>query len=168
MLYKPSFCCNCGEKIDRKEWSLFSSRRFCPLCETEHKGQDYFVRGLVVAGVVSGLFGVSAWMRPSPKPAEPLVPAKADVSRRIATGPAPSAEAVRAPATLPSPTPPVATENRPTQDVLVPSKPAATETVYYCQAITRKGTRCTRRVKSPGYCWQHAGSRAASGPVDQR
>ena len=33
---------------------------------------------------------------------------------------------------------------------------SSTEAVYYCGAMTRKGTPCTRRVKTPGRCWQHA------------
>jgi hypothetical protein len=27
----------------------------------------------------------------------------------------------------------------------------------FCQAITKKGTRCKRKAKSNGYCWQHGG-----------
>ena len=26
-----------------------------------------------------------------------------------------------------------------------------------CKAITKKGTRCSRSVRSKGYCWQHGG-----------
>jgi len=26
-----------------------------------------------------------------------------------------------------------------------------------CQAITKKGTRCSRSARSNGYCWQHGG-----------
>jgi len=26
-----------------------------------------------------------------------------------------------------------------------------------CMAITKKGTRCSRRARSNGYCWQHGG-----------
>ena len=35
MLYKPKFCCQCGEQIQRIDWNLRTSRRFCELCETE-------------------------------------------------------------------------------------------------------------------------------------
>jgi hypothetical protein len=36
-------------------------------------------------------------------------------------------------------------------------KGTATEPVYYCGAMTKKGTPCTRRVKIKGtFCWQHA------------
>jgi Family of unknown function (DUF5763) len=26
-----------------------------------------------------------------------------------------------------------------------------------CRAITKKGTRCSRKARSGGYCWQHGG-----------
>lgn len=35
------------------------------------------------------------------------------------------------------------------------TKPAAT--VGRCQAITKKGTQCSRKARSGGYCWQHGG-----------
>ena len=34
------------------------------------------------------------------------------------------------------------------------SKPVATG---QCNAITKKGTRCSRKAGSNGYCWQHGG-----------
>ncbi len=40
------------------------------------------------------------------------------------------------------------------------SKPAATQAVEAgrCQAITKKGTRCSRKAKAGSkYCWQHGG-----------
>ncbi len=27
----------------------------------------------------------------------------------------------------------------------------------HCQGITKKGTRCKRKAKANGYCWQHGG-----------
>jgi hypothetical protein len=37
------------------------------------------------------------------------------------------------------------------------------EAVYYCGAVTKKGTACSRRVKHPGErCWQHVGMPAMS------
>ena len=35
-----------------------------------------------------------------------------------------------------------------------PKKPAATPR---CNAITKKGTQCSRSARSGGYCWQHGG-----------
>jgi hypothetical protein len=40
-----------------------------------------------------------------------------------------------------------------------PEKRTSDEPVFYCGAITKKGTPCTRRVKTKGtFCWQHAKS----------
>ena len=41
---------------------------------------------------------------------------------------------------------------------------AASETVYFCGAQTKKGTPCTRRVKGGGRCWQHQGQPAMLPP----
>ena len=44
---------------------------------------------------------------------------------------------------------------------------SSTEAVYYCGAMTRKGTPCTRRLKTKGRCWQHAGQPLAENEVKQ-
>ena len=41
-----------------------------------------------------------------------------------------------------------------------PKKMAAPQESYtsgQCEAITKKGTRCSRKARSNGYCWQHGG-----------
>jgi hypothetical protein len=43
-----------------------------------------------------------------------------------------------------------------------PIRESSTEAVYYCGALTKKGTACTRRVKSEGRCWQHLGQPSAA------
>src|SRR5262245_60458613 len=65
MLYRPKYCCNCGEKVEREEWRLWTSRRFCALCETEHKSYDLFPRVVVGLGVIVFLFGVGGYFRGS-------------------------------------------------------------------------------------------------------
>ncbi len=32
-LYKPNFCAECGEKIERDSWHFWTSRSFCENCE---------------------------------------------------------------------------------------------------------------------------------------
>ncbi len=45
------------------------------------------------------------------------------------------------------------------------TKPEAeSETTYFCGAQTKKGTPCSRRVKSGGRCWQHVGQPAILPP----
>ncbi|MEP6903475.1 MAG: hypothetical protein ABJA66_17240 [Actinomycetota bacterium] len=45
-----------------------------------------------------------------------------------------------------------------------PAPLSAEETVYYCGAMTKKGTLCSRRVKGGGRCWQHKGQNALLPP----
>src|SRR5262245_16558828 len=63
MLFRPSFCANCGEKIERAEWSIWTSRRFCPVCESEFKGHDLVPRAVVGLGVVAGVLGLGSYLR---------------------------------------------------------------------------------------------------------
>lgn len=156
MLYKPNFCCNCGEKIDRAEWRLLDSRRFCPLCETEFKGADYLPRFAVAAGLVLSLFGFSSMLsggnqrtvptvNPTPKaalkptPTKPEFPANTEVNRP------PEAPLVVGDF-------PPQTREQPENASEPSDKPA-----FYCGAPTKKGTPCSRKVKVKGTrCWQHA------------
>src|SRR5436190_3400953 len=70
MFYRPAFCCNCGEKIQREEWRLWTSRRFCALCETEHKGIDLIPRAVVLIGLLLTVFGFGSYLRRTGNPAE--------------------------------------------------------------------------------------------------
>src|SRR5262245_18894700 len=66
MLFRPSFCANCGEKIERTEWRIWTSRRFCQVCETEFKGQDLIPRAVVFVGVFAGVLGVGGYLKSGP------------------------------------------------------------------------------------------------------
>jgi hypothetical protein len=157
MLYRPNYCCNCGEKVARAEWRLLTSRRFCELCETEFKGTDYVPRAIVAVGLVLSIFGFRGMFWPSEIP--------------------PAVSATSAPkTTLKSISPPkreqqAATENSAQTVAAVPeSGPAVAKTIeqtpspaktseqptYFCGTLTKKGTPCSRRVKIKGSkCWQH-------------
>ena len=63
MLFRPNFCANCGEKIERADWGIFTSRRFCPVCESEYKGQDLIPRAIVAVGVLIGVFGFGSYLK---------------------------------------------------------------------------------------------------------
>jgi hypothetical protein len=69
MFYRPKFCCECGEKIERVEWKLWTSRRFCEFCETEYKGHDLGIRAIVAGGAVLGIFGFSTYLGLGRQPA---------------------------------------------------------------------------------------------------
>ena len=160
MLFRPTFCANCGERIERAEWRLWTSRRFCPVCESEFKGQDLIPRVVVIFGVVAGIFGFSTYMRSG---SAPELRAARQPQRFVE---APQAvNKVEAPAARTEPAEPV----KPAANTIQTSPPPATqqtyikpavvqaEQVYYCGAETKKGTPCSRRVKGNTRCYQHAG-----------
>src|SRR5436190_2290043 len=66
MLFRPSFCCNCGEKIERAEWKFWTSRRFCDLCATDFTLQEFMPKGVILLASVVSLFGVVSYCSRAP------------------------------------------------------------------------------------------------------
>ncbi|MBX3243477.1 MAG: hypothetical protein KF685_03285 [Acidobacteria bacterium] len=175
MFYKPTFCCNCGEKIERANWSLWNSRRFCELCETEFKGHDMVIRVIVGFGLVMGVFGLSSYfgLGRTVEPQTPMPrPIAADTAQPLRLRePVVRDDAVRystdrdAPETQKN----LTTGEGAELDDLLPrsdrsredisgrqTQRAPEQAVYHCGARTKKGTPCSRRVKIRGSrCWQH-------------
>jgi hypothetical protein len=156
MSYKPNFCCQCGEKIERVDWFL-KSRRFCELCATEHGIHDKIPWLLVAAGVLFGVFGIGAYLR-TPERTLNLSPnnlvvqnANKNETNRNVISQQTQIQADNSALTK--------TDVLPAKDPK-PKKDETTEAVYYCGAPTKKGTPCSRRVKGGGRCWQHAGQTA--------
>lgn len=171
MLYKPNFCCHCGEKIERLSWSPLTSRRFCELCETEKKPYDLLIRSIVAISVLFGVFGVARLVSndagPSAKSAKVQQSAatkreiisRANIERTPEDGNAVNASNARP---LTPNTNSVAAASPGSENLKQRGNEAktSTETTYYCNAMTKKGTPCTRRVKTKGRCWQHVGQTA--------
>jgi hypothetical protein len=167
MFYKPNFCCSCGEKIERAKWTLFTSRRFCGVCETEHKGIDYLPRAAVALAALITVLGAASYLRSGHPAGDSSGAAKGRA--RFAAGvvdstktaalqqPQPANEKV-ASVTPASQAPTAVTNSLQRQ---TPQK-TSTEAVYFCGALTKKGTACTRRVKTKGRCWQHQGQPTAA------
>jgi hypothetical protein len=157
-LYRPNFCCECGERVVRARWRVWTSRRFCTACGRRFRRVR--LNGAVV--LACALFGpgflLGRLLRPPPPPLvlerggvglAPL-PFPADEGRR--------AEGVRADGgAKPEPAygPDGTANERPTEPE---------EVVYVCGARTKKGTPCQRRVRGAGRCWQHRGMRAILPP----
>lgn len=175
MFYRPKYCCNCGEKVERIDWKLWSSSRFCELCETEFKPQEWLPRAVVLIGVVSGIFGLGNYLQKSEKPPD-LISGRAtnvpDAGKKPVNSPdkppvsanstgvvAPTNAGIQKPAanqlpaarTLTSIARLGKTENQ---------KADAPEQTYYCGAATKKGTPCLNRVKGGGRCRLHVGEPA--------
>lgn len=160
VLYQPKFCCNCGEKIDRVDWRPWTSRRFCDVCETEQKHYDLLPRVLVGVGLVAGLWGIAVYMQAPPQVAPKNSPPSS--ARKIAV---PAGREEKAPEVFAN----AAVQKTPAPARAVPSNSSApapgfsaAEAVYFCGAMTKKGTACSRRVKMPGRCWQHQGQPGAA------
>ena len=169
MLFRPSFCANCGEKIERVEWRVWTSRRFCQVCETEFKGHDLIPRAIVGLGILAGIFGVGGYLKSGPSTPDSLALRQ---PRKFVEQAPPAVQM------------PIGNANLAKQDVVNPPQqgnlsanakplvgqqiasqpPQAKQTddvpMYYCGAETKKGTPCTRRVKGNIRCYQHAGMQA--------
>lgn len=161
MLFRPNFCANCGEKIERADWGIFTSRRFCPVCESEYKGQDLIPRAIVAAGLLAGVLGFGSYLKSGTAGSNSLAvrqPAKF-VEQKAAESPQPVrsepvvSQTPNAQAAVTLPQTPAA---QPASNV-AKLKPETGEAVYFCGAETKKGTPCTRRVKGNTRCFQHQG-----------
>ena len=174
MSYKPKFCCQCGEKIERIDWKPWNSRRFCELCETEFGIHDWAVRLIVLGGLLFGIIGFGSYWQKSDKPLtvarNHINTASANLNnstvKQNAVTDANSNRSERnsqnfqaVNSTQQTKQINVSPQNLITKkntEVLVETS----EAVYYCGAQTKKGTPCSRRVKGGGRCWQHVGQAA--------
>jgi hypothetical protein len=164
MLYRPNFCCHCGEKIVRARWTPLTSRRFCEFCAIEQKQHDLLPRAVVVLMFLGGAAGLVAYLG-TPSPSRTAKTSVNELRDGLANKQLrdPQSNASRADRQNPSaanmsaPLSNTAAANSKQRDV---PQISSTEPVYHCGAITKKGTPCTRRVKAKGRCWQHAGQPA--------
>jgi hypothetical protein len=179
MPYKPKYCCQCGEKIDRIDWKPWSSRRFCELCETELGIYDWIPRGILLIGLLFGIVGVGGYWQKADKPLRIASNQTAGASPNINKNAVNQADARQSSANQNNQTllPLQPTNSAPktqqqltqtaqnlkTKQVETPPNFAA-ETMYFCGAQTKKGTPCSRRVKGGGRCWQHTGQPAMLPP----
>ena len=178
MFFRPSFCANCGEKIDRADWGVFTSRRFCQVCESEFKGYDLIPRIVVGIGLVIGVFGFGGYLKSGSGASETQLMRQ---PKKLIDQPMPVAQ------TASRDTPVTALGNANTAVSAIsenqnqaamrktetrmqePSKPLKLQTeiadeVYFCGAKTAKGTPCMHRVKGNVRCFQHVGMPAILPP----
>jgi len=150
--------------VQRTDWGIFTSRRFCQVCESEYKGHDLIPRAIVIGGIAIGIFGFGSYLR-SGASTEPRVtrlvtrPSETDASPPGAEPKAPAANRSGAgdvnAAVIEASKPPQQASNT-GRDARI-EVAAASEQLYYCGARTKKGTPCSRRVKGNFRCYQHAG-----------
>jgi hypothetical protein len=179
MSYTPKFCCECGEKIERTNWRLWTNRRFCQFCETNLGGRDLAYKVCFGILIVISIVGVGNFWR---KPEKDLIVAQnqtisnstnsgrnfaaqtntAQNTNQTIASPSNQTKEIAAPETkLPL------SVSKPSQKITANENQTATATaqeiVYFCGARTKKGTPCTHRVRG-GRCWQHEGQPAMLPP----
>jgi hypothetical protein len=167
MLFRPSFCCNCGENIERAEWKLWTSRRFCDLCATDFTMQEFVPKGVILLASVISVFGIVSFLSRNPERTNLAVGRTVDRPRNSPVERPPANAATGQPAQADNRAVPAANsiEDRrpqtlaalPPADPPPPTQAEAAQPVYICGAATKKGTPCSRRVKGNFRCWQHAG-----------
>jgi len=86
--YRPNFCAECGAKIVRLRWRVWTSRRFCDNCSSRFARVHWLQRGL--ATIL--LFGVGLLMGRACRREQPPL-----VIQRTATSPATSPSASQSP-----------------------------------------------------------------------
>ncbi len=177
MLFRPSFCANCGEKIDRAEWGIFTSRRFCQVCESEFKGHDLIPRFIVGLGVLLGVIGLGGYLKSGSGVSESQLARQprrfVEQSANVQSPPVEKSVSVSGNTNFTIPAVPenlskipVPRTDAKAQEPQRPTKFQAepVEAVYYCGASTAKGTPCKHRVKGNVRCFQHEGMPALLPP----
>jgi hypothetical protein len=165
MFFRPSFCANCGERIQRVDWGPTVSRRFCQVCESEFKGQDLIPRFVVGISILIGIVGIGSSLKTGALPSEHrTVQASSMVDRRGKSQGTPVPQVAVA---NDSPVNLSKVEPQTSKQFVAPSQPPATsppqpqavasDPVYFCGAQTKKGSPCSRRVKGKVRCFQHIG-----------
>lgn len=163
MLFRPSFCSNCGEKIERSDWHFWTSSRFCDLCVTELPVQEYAPKIVVGIAMLASIVGFGSYLRSGSNGVDaPLTRQRRVENSNPTTQPIVSSHNpvvngnVSETNTGTAPTAPR------TLAAMPPPKPEATvkvaaDEMYFCGAQTKKGTPCSRRVKGNVRCYQHQG-----------
>jgi hypothetical protein len=132
--YRPNFCCECGNKIVRLRWFVWTSRRFCDKCFRAFAKSNWLRSSLTVLIFFLAAMLLGRGCRRAPPPLVIERPVNSSTTLGSAT-----TYGAPAPTTTPSPAP---------------------EQLYTCGARTKKGTPCSRRVHGPVRCWQHKGAPA--------
>jgi hypothetical protein len=153
-MYKPNFCADCGARIERTRWRMWTSRRFCPSCDKRFGNSRLFVSLVACAALVASGFAAGRLIRPAPPPL--IIKRTTDAPALASTSPT----ATGSPANTHS------VETRYGPDGTAAERPTdPEEVVSICGARTQKGTPCSRRVRGTGRCWQHKGKPAMLPPA---
>ena len=152
-MYKPNFCAECGTKLLRLRWHLWTSRKFCNDCARRLRKTRLVPALFVILALISAGYVAGRMRRPAP----PALIIERSSDSPLGDGvPAGSARQTA---------PTVATQPGGGGNATALS-PTEIVAIYTCGARTQKGTPCSRRVHGPVRCWQHKG-RPAMLPQDK-
>ncbi len=158
---------------------MWTSRRFCVVCESEYKGTDLIPKVFAAVGILGFAFGISSYVGAGQGNGvrEPIAARsfRPTTEKPPATAPdksvlAPPIDVVKESVKVPAGPDVGAVANSLTQ----PTKTGASERpntdgpIYMCGAQTKKGTPCSRRVKGNVRCFQHTGMPAMLPPEKLR
>lgn len=176
MSYKPKYCCECGEKIERTNWRFLFSQRFCELCETKFGILDVIPTLILIFGLILSVVGLGNFLRAPEKQlivsSNPISGGAQNSNKTATPAQSNALQNINKPTVLPKEsnsseqlkqTPAAFTQKESGEQTKNQTAPIR-EVVYFCGARTKKGAPCTRRVKIPGRCWQHAGQPAMLPP----
>lgn len=173
MFYKPTYCCHCGEKIEKPNFlPIKDSGKFCDVCRNDFPFREFLPLAFMLLCAAFGIVGLGGYLYKGDATNEiALKQSKVSTPQTLVkTEPAANPPqnsnrqtVVQNTPKIESQTPPNANqnafENRQTEVVKV-----VAEKTYYCGAATKKGTPCSRKVKGGGRCWQHKGLEALFPP----
>jgi hypothetical protein len=145
-VYRPNFCSDCGSRIERPRWRVWTSRRFCADCAPRFRKAQI----LRPAAAGAALFLVGLALGRAARPAPPPLTVERAQLAELKSPPADGGE--RAAGATQSAEPRYGPDGTATER---PTEPD--EVVSVCGARTQKGTPCQRRVRGTGRCWQHKG-----------
>lgn len=167
-MYQPNFCAECGNRIERLRWPIWTSRKFCAACARRfRKAQILFpligAATLFSLGLAAGRAARTTFSSPPLIIARNQANALAPVSQVKA-----GAQNVSNAGQTSTPKSEQKSEESYGPDGTLTERPTdANEVVSICGARTKKGTPCQRRVRGTGRCWQHKGMPAII-PVEKR
>jgi hypothetical protein len=174
MFYKPHYCSNCGEKIDRIEWFPWTSRRFCEACEKDLKFHERLPQILMLVFLIFGIFGLGGFLKSGDKPlqisknedqAKPSMLAANKVQPSNAGNVQTTSETSKNESNvLPQKQQTVPLQRQTLVRKVDNLKVSEAVPVYLCGAQTKKGTPCSRKMRGGGRCWQHEGQEAMLPP----
>lgn len=161
-MYRPRYCRECGQPIERERWRSWHSLGFCDRCRPRfHLIWMGRTSALIALGVVIG-FGLGSWdvarrdapapllqMESQPAVAFPELGLTLGQEQRKESPPADSGEN----RTLPSKPPESSLDQSPAKTTN--RSKSKTAQVSLCGAPTKSGKTCRRRVKGGGRCYQH-------------